>query len=142
RNKIYAVYYTPRGETEFYGQAALAIYNTWLKTIKSAQIKGIVASAPVKKLTGRVSVIMDVHREKFQPNTILVTSMTRPEFMPLMRRAKAVITDEGGVTCHAAIISRELGIPCIIGTKNATQMLKNGDKIELDLQSGIIKIIR
>jgi len=53
-----------------------------------------------------------------------------------------VITDEGGITCHAAIVSRELGIPCIIGTKNATQMLKNGDKIELDLQSGIIKIIR
>ena len=142
RNKIYAVYYTPRGETEFYGQAALAIYNTWLKTIKSAQVKGIVASAPVKKLTGKVSVVMDVNRENFQSGTILVTSMTRPEFMPLMRRAKAVITDEGGITCHAAIVSRELGIPCIIGTKNATQMLKNGDKIELDLQSGIIKIIR
>ncbi|PIP75995.1 hypothetical protein COW86_00610 [Candidatus Kuenenbacteria bacterium CG22_combo_CG10-13_8_21_14_all_39_9] len=83
---------------------------------------------------------MDVNRENFQSGTILVTSMTRPEFMPLMRRAKAVVTDEGGLTCHAAIVSRELGIPCIISTKNATKILKNGDQIEMDLSTGLIQI--
>jgi len=66
--------------------------------------------------------------------------MTLPEFMPLMRRAKAVVTDEGGLTCHAAIVSRELGIPCIISTKNATKILKNGDQIEMDLSTGLIQI--
>jgi len=58
----------------------------------------------------------------------------------LMRRAKAVVTDEGGLTCHAAIVSRELGIPCIISTKNATKILKNGDQIEMDLSTGLIQI--
>ncbi len=75
------------------------------------------------------------------PGDILVTTMTRPDFMQLMRKAKAVVTDEGGIICHAAIVSRELGIPCIIGTKNATKILNTGDQIEMDLKTGIIKKI-
>ena len=59
-----------------------------------------------------------------------------------MRRAKAIITDEGGLTCHAAIISRELGIPCIIGTKIATKVLKDGDMVEVDANKGIVKKIK
>lgn len=58
-----------------------------------------------------------------------------------MRKAKAIITDEGGITCHAAILSRELGIPCIIGTKVATKVLKNGDRIEIDTNAGLVKIV-
>ncbi len=80
-------------------------------------------------------------KEEFEKEEILVTSMTRIEFVPLMRKAKAIITDEGGIACHAAIISRELGIPCIIGTKNATRTLKTGNTVELDLKTGIIKVI-
>ena len=68
--------------------------------------------------------------------------MTRPDFMPLMRKAKAVITDEGGITCHAAIVSRELGIPCIIGTKIATKVLKDGDMVEVDANKGIVRKIK
>jgi phosphohistidine swiveling domain-containing protein len=78
---------------------------------------------------------------KFTDGDILVTSMTRPEYVPLMRKAKAIITDEGGITCHAAIISRELNIPCIIGTKMATRLLKDGAMVEVDADNGIIKVI-
>lgn len=59
-----------------------------------------------------------------------------------MERAATIITDEGGITCHAAIISRELKIPCIIGTKIATQVLKDGDRVEVDANKGIIRILQ
>ena len=78
---------------------------------------------------------------KFKDGCVLVTSMTRPEFVPLMKRSSAVVTDEGGITCHAAIVSRELNIPCIIGTKFATRVLKDGDMVEVDAGQGIIKKI-
>ena len=80
--------------------------------------------------------------ENFNDGDILVTGMTRPEFVPLMKRSAAIITDEGGITCHAAIISRELGIPCIIGTKVATQVLKDGDMVEVDADKGIVRILK
>jgi len=80
--------------------------------------------------------------KKVKEGDIIVASMTRPEFMPFLKKAKGIITDEGGVTCHAAIVSRELGIPCIIGTKIATKILRNGDLVELDTNTGSIKIIK
>ncbi|MFA4818870.1 MAG: PEP-utilizing enzyme [Patescibacteria group bacterium] len=108
----------------------------------SSLIKGQVASAPISKMSGKVQIVLDPHRDKFTNGRILVTTMTRPDFVPLIRRASAIITDEGGITCHAAIISRELGIPCIIGTKVASKILKNGNKVELDLASGGVKIYK
>lgn len=77
----------------------------------------------------------------FKEGNILVAPMTTPHYLPAMKKAKAFITDEGGVTCHAAIVSRELKTPCIIGTKIATQVLKNGDKVEVDANTGKILII-
>jgi pyruvate,water dikinase len=68
--------------------------------------------------------------------------MTTPDFMPAMERARAFVTDEGGITCHAGIVARELKKPCIIGTKIATQVLKDGDMVEVDADNGIIKIIK
>ena len=65
--------------------------------------------------------------------------MTRPEFMPILNKAAAIITDEGGLTCHAAIVSRELDIPCIVGTKVATQILKDSDRVEVDSERGIVR---
>ena len=67
--------------------------------------------------------------------------MTRPEFVPLLKQASAIITDEGGITSHAAIVSRELKIPCIIGTKVATKVLKDGDKVEVNANHGVVRII-
>ncbi|MEK9156658.1 MAG: PEP-utilizing enzyme, partial [Patescibacteria group bacterium] len=67
--------------------------------------------------------------------------MTRPQTIIACRKAKAIITDEGGITCHAAILSREIGVPCIIGTKIATKVLKNGDYVEVDANKGMITIL-
>lgn len=68
--------------------------------------------------------------------------MTTPDFVPAMKKAAAVITDEGGITCHAAIMSRELGIPCVIGTKIATKVLRDGDLVEVDAEKGVVRILK
>ncbi len=67
--------------------------------------------------------------------------MTTPEMVPVMKRAAAFVTDEGGITCHAAIVSREMKKPCIIGTKIATKVLKDGDLVEVDANRGIVRIL-
>jgi pyruvate,water dikinase len=68
--------------------------------------------------------------------------MTTPNYLIAMKRAVAFVTDEGGITCHAAIVAREMQKPCIIGTKIATQVLKDGDLVEVDANKGIVKIIK
>ncbi len=68
--------------------------------------------------------------------------MTTPEMVPAMKKAGAFVTDEGGVTCHAAIIAREMKKPCIIGTKIATKVLKTGDMVKVDAEKGIVRIIK
>jgi pyruvate,water dikinase len=67
--------------------------------------------------------------------------MTTPDFLPAMQRAAAFVTDEGGIMCHAAIVARELKKTCIIGTKIATQVLHNGDLVEVDAEEGVVRII-
>jgi phosphoenolpyruvate synthase/pyruvate phosphate dikinase len=95
------------------------------------------------KVKGKVRIIKRKNQiNKFKKDEILVSPMTTPDFVPAMKKAKAIITDEGGITCHAAILSRELKIPCIIGTKVATEFLKNGDLVEVDASKGNIKIIK
>jgi len=69
---------------------------------------------------------------------ILVTTMTNPDFVPFMKLASAIVTDKGGVTCHAAIVSRELGIPCIVGTENATKTMVDGKEYTVDAKSGVV----
>ncbi len=103
-------------------------------------IKGIVAYKGV--VSGKVRLIHsygDVG--KLVAGEILVANMTSPRYMVAISKCGGIITDEGGMTCHAAIISRELKKPCVVGTKNATHVLKDGDLVELDGNSGIIKII-
>lgn len=130
----------------FYGKEAKEMFKiaTYIKKEKytEKEIKGQVASTGgLKQIKGSVRIIYNPSEDKFQQGKILVTSMTRIEFVPYMRKAKAIITNEGGIACHAAIVSRELGIPCIIGTKVATDILKNGDNISLNLNTGVIKIL-
>jgi phosphohistidine swiveling domain-containing protein len=111
-----------------------------IKEAASDSVQGQVASRGI--VQGIVKVIMDPTKENdFAQGDILVTSMTRPEFVPLMKKAGAVVTNEGGITCHAAIISRELKIPCIIGTKIATQVLHDGDLVEVDADNGVVRVI-
>lgn len=78
---------------------------------------------------------------KVKQGDILVASMTRPEYMPALKKAAAIVTDEGGITCHAAIVSRELKIPAIIGTKVGTKVLKDGMMIEVRANHGIVNIL-
>ncbi len=91
---------------------------------------------------GVARIVLDARDlDRVQDGDILVTKMTTPEFVPAMNRAAGIITDEGGVTCHAAIVSRELGVPCIVGTKDATAKLKDGDLVQLDANSGIVRVL-
>lgn len=126
----------------FYDKEAKSIYNAFFKIDKNREIKGQVACAPVSKMRGRAQIILDPDKQKFKSGNILVTTMTRPDFVPLLRHTKAIITDEGGLTCHAAIVSRELGVPCIIGTKIATKVLKDGDLVEVDANKGVVRKLK
>lgn len=105
------------------------------------EIKGSIASRG--KVQGKVKIVLsspDFH--KMEQGDILVTSMTRPDFAPVFHKCGAIVTNEGGITCHAAIISREMKIPCIIGTGNATKILKDGDMVEVDADKGVVTIIK
>lgn len=100
-------------------------------------VRGLPASPGLA--SGEVRKINDISEiEKVQKGDILVTVMTNPDMVPAMRRASAVVTDEGGRTCHAAIVSRELGIPCIVGAKSATEVLEEGDMITVDATRGVV----
>jgi phosphohistidine swiveling domain-containing protein len=106
----------------------------------SQEIKGTVAYSG--KARGVVKVVREVGElGKVHDGDVLVTFMTAPSHISAMKKAVAFVTDEGGITCHAAIVARELQKPCIIGTKIATQVLKDGDLVEVDAEKGIVMII-
>lgn len=128
----------------FTGQLADGLHQYFNKNKNSTKqdfIKGTTASAGKSK--GKVKIILKKNEfYKLNAGEILVTSMATPDFIVIMKRASAIVTDEGGLSCHAAIVSRELGIPCIIGTKIATQVLKDGDLVEVDADKGVVRKIR
>ena len=86
---------------------------------------------------GQVHVLADpTHLTEFKEGAVLVTSMTDPAWEPIMKKAAAIVTDRGGRTCHSAIVSRELGLPCIVGTGNATQVLHSGSEVTVSCAEG------
>lgn len=104
-------------------------------------VKGLPASPG--KVSGRVHVILDPSSiDEFKEGEILVTEMTAPDWVPAMKKAKAIVTDSGGMTCHASIVSRELGIPCIVGTKSrgeaATVTIPDGIDVTIDATHGVV----
>lgn len=104
------------------------------------EIKGSIACAGSAR--GKVKVVLSsADFEKVQAGDVIVSSMTTPDYLPVLKKAVAIITDEGGITCHAAIVSREMKKPCIIGTKIATKVLHDGDVIEVDANKGTVKIL-
>lgn len=106
-----------------------------------SKIKGIVASKG--RVRGRAKIIFSrADFSKVKLGDILVTSMTTVNMMEAMKRAAAFVTDEGGITCHAAIISREMKKPCVISTKIATKVLHDGDEVEVDADRGIIRKLK
>jgi pyruvate,water dikinase len=89
--------------------------------------------------SGQVKIVLDVkNMSSFKQGGILVTEMTTPDWVPAMKIASAVVTNSGGKTCHAAIVSRELGIPCVVGTEKATKVLKNDEMVTVDGQRGLV----
>ena len=90
---------------------------------------------------GRCRIVLEYKNSKFENGEILVTGMTDPHFTDLMKKAAAIVTDGGGMLSHAAIVARELKTPCIIGTKIATQVLKDGDFVEVDADTGVVRIL-
>lgn len=99
-------------------------------------------SAMTGKAKGKVRIIKSATEiNNFEKNEVLIAVMTRPDYLPAMKKACAIVTDEGGITSHAAIVSREIGIPCIIGTKIATKILKDGMLVEVNANHGLVKIL-
>ncbi|MBI4049510.1 MAG: hypothetical protein HY395_01685 [Candidatus Doudnabacteria bacterium] len=88
---------------------------------------------------GKVKVVLDPKDFQTKDKFVLVTTMTTPSFVQFLKHVVAIVTDEGGLTCHAAIISREFKIPCVIGTKFATKVFKDGDLVEVDANKGIVR---
>lgn len=129
---------------EYYGNAALkrkniVIGGNNLKNQKEVQGTG----ASQGRITGPAKICFgaQIAKEKIKEGDVLVTGMTMPDFIPAIKQAAAVVTDEGGLTCHAAIICRELGKPCVVGTKFATRLIKEGDTIEVNANHGVVKIL-
>lgn len=121
--------------------AQAAKLNAFLKkqVSKSAELKGMPAYAGV--VQDEVRIIRDQNDfHKMRKGNILVSPNTRPEFVPVIKIAGAVVTDEGGMTSHAAIVSRELKIPTVVGVQGATTVLKDGDLVEVDANRGVIII--
>jgi phosphohistidine swiveling domain-containing protein len=111
------------------------------KFFVSGDVAGV--SACKGKVQGRVKIYMDATNiSNDERDFVMVCKHTSPQDLPWMKKAKAIVTDEGGITCHAAIVSRELNIPCIVGTKNGTTVLKNGDEVEVDADKGIVRILK
>jgi phosphoenolpyruvate synthase/pyruvate phosphate dikinase len=135
-------------EKLFIGNEAISLKEKLVlsEILETLEIKGLVACRGIVR--GKVFMIdwnnknLTEAMRSMEEGAILVAGQTRPQLMPAIKKAAAIVTDEGGIMCHAAIVSRELNIPCIIGTKIATQVLKDGNLVEVDANEGIVRIIK
>ena len=99
-------------------------------------------SASPGRAKGRVRVALGAPESYgLKEGEILVCPMTSPDYVPAMKRSAAIVTDEGGLLSHAAIMSREFGKPCIVGTKIATRVLKDGEMVEVDADKGVVQVL-
>ena len=106
-------------------------------------IRGMVASIGKGYVKGKVRILLTPRNvNKMKKGEILVAPMTSPDYVIAMKKAAAIVTDSGGITSHAAIVSRELGVPCIVGTKIATKVLKDGMEVEIKANHGIVRIVK
>jgi len=142
RKKYFTVLWRPAHSVRYFsGMDARRIYTKFLTKHVSrskAEIAGQAVSSGEAK--GRVRIILSPKQSnKMKKGEVLVTTMTSPDFIVAMHKAVAIVTDVGGITSHAAIVSRELKIPCIVGTNIATKVLKDGDLVEVDAIKGMVR---
>lgn len=141
RDRRLVLHVTPKGFFELSESEYEPILRALRGEIETTTVRGQSAYRGVVR--GVASVILDFTSGVDMPEgNVLVTGMTDPRFVPVMKKASAIVTDAGGMLCHAAIVSRELKKPCVVGTRIATQAIKNGDLVEVDADSGIVRIIR
>jgi len=140
------VFYRERGQKLFISSDSKIVqkYYHWL--IKTPNIfkslQGTIASAG-QKVKGLVKTCLSVNDIwKVKKGNVLVASNTTPDYLPAIKKACAILTEKGGLTTHAAIVSRELRIPCLVGIPNVAEILKDGDLVEVDANKGIIKILK
>ena len=118
---------------------AKLLYDSLMQKSKheTLQLEGMTASIGANPVVrAKCRIVNDPEKDVIEEGEVLVASMTRPEFVPLMKKASAVVTNEGGLTCHAAIVAREFNLPCIVGTKHATRVFKTGDLLEVNTRHG------
>lgn len=130
--------WTREGNTVFAGDDARAFEQSIIGTNDLSTVQDVRGlSASMGKAIGRACVITSsTECDKVHQGDVLIAVMTRPDYVPAMKKACAIVTDEGGITSHAAIVSRELGIPCIIGTKIATKVFTSGEQVEVNANHG------
>ena len=113
-----------------------------LKAGYAQELLGIIANKG--RATGKAVISLGAKEasRKVSNGNIIVASMTTPDYLPAIKRAAAIVTDDGGITSHAAIVAREFHIPCIVGTKIATRVFKDGDLIEVDADKGVVRKVK
>ena len=141
----FSLYYTAK-DTELYysGQLAKEISAQYIQTETSRNLNELQGQCGCRgQARGEVKIVnVTADISKMKAGDILVSISTQPDLLPAMKKAAAFVTDQGGVTSHAAIVAREMNIPCVIATKIATQVLKDGDLVEVDADKGLVKIIK
>ncbi len=110
------------------------------KDIGKKEFKGRVASKGFAKGIAKV-VLSGEDFKKFNKGDILIAANTSPDFMPVLIQASGVVAEDGGITAHVSVVSRELGIPCVVGINNATDVFKDGDLVEVDAEKGVVRIL-
>lgn len=150
RKKGFAMIWIEGKVQTVFGDKSLVLQSEIAKIFKTSKgeeqvldkqvISGSIANRGKIKGTARVlTSYQDIY--KVEKGDIIVATMTTPDYVSAMEKAGGFITDEGGITCHAAILSREFNVPCIVGTVNATRKIKDGQRIELDAYTGKIYIL-
>lgn len=144
RAKVYCWVSGKEKVKEYYGKQAESLLKKYDSRVSQSikEVRGLVVSrGNGYNVRGAVKIIRDPFKDqkKMKKGDILVAPMTSPEFVILMRKAAAVVTDTGGMTSHAAVVSRELGIPCLVRTGAATKVFKDGDIVEVNTKTGTVK---
>ncbi|MBI4054342.1 MAG: hypothetical protein HY397_03370 [Candidatus Doudnabacteria bacterium] len=150
RKMAFAYYYHHGSLTFLSGKPALALKNRLVSKIQIQErihgsMRGIPANHGLIKGRVRIVNVKDLRqfikdRQNFRKGEILVTTMTSPIMVPIVEKAAGIITDEGGITSHAAVVAREFNIPCIVGTHGASSILKTGQMVELNADKGIVQL--